>query len=71
MYGYIIEPCENKIIKKEQIVEGRDDQGRPLTKRGPDGKPPINRRLQVRQWGSNIIQKVRSNTCAVYYILDI
>ena len=36
----------------------RDNEGRPLTKRGPDGKPPINRRLQVRQWGSNIIQKV-------------
>jgi len=37
----------------------RDKNGRPLTKRGEDGKPPINRELQVRQWSDKIIKEVR------------
>ena len=37
----------------------RDKDGEPLTPRGSDGKPPINRRLQIRQWSDKIIKKVR------------
>ena len=35
-----------------------DKDGNPLTPRGDDGKPPINRRLQVRQWSDNTILQV-------------
>jgi len=34
----------------------RDKNGRPLTKRGEDGKPPINFELQVRQWSERTIK---------------
>jgi len=37
----------------------RDKQGRPLTARGDDGKPPINTQLQVRQWSDKIIKTVQ------------
>jgi len=37
----------------------RDKNGGPLTKRGEDGKPPINQELQVRQWSDKIIKEVK------------
>lgn len=36
----------------------RDANGDPLTPRGSDGKPPINRKLQLRQWSDKIIKEV-------------
>ena len=39
----------------------RDENGRPLTERGPDGKPPINQRLQVRQWSNKVIRQMVRN----------
>lgn len=36
----------------------RDAEGRPLTPRGDDGKPPINQELQVRQWSDRTIKEV-------------
>ncbi len=36
----------------------RDKDGEPLTERMEDGKPPINRELQVRQWSDKIIKQV-------------
>eukprot|EP00095_Tigriopus_kingsejongensis_P010307 maker-scaffold148_size310697-snap-gene-2.12 protein:Tk10307 transcript:maker-scaffold148_size310697-snap-gene-2.12-mRNA-1 annotation:"conserved hypothetical protein" len=36
----------------------RDPNGDPLTPRGSDGKPPINRQLQLRQWSSKIIKEI-------------
>lgn len=46
----------------------RDKEGKPLTERGEDGKPPINQRLQIRQWSDKIIKKVLiSASCVIYY----
>ncbi|XP_023329956.1 leishmanolysin-like peptidase isoform X1 [Eurytemora carolleeae] len=36
----------------------RDKDGKPLTERGEDGKPPVNQELQVRQWSDRIIKTV-------------
>ncbi|XP_059085081.1 leishmanolysin-like peptidase [Tigriopus californicus] len=36
----------------------RDSRGDPLTPRGSDGKPPINRKLQLRQWSDKIIKEI-------------
>jgi len=35
----------------------RDKNGKPLTPRGDDGKPPINFELQVREWSDRIIKE--------------
>lgn len=35
----------------------RDAKGKPLTPRGSDGKPPINRQLQIRQWSDKVIRQ--------------
>jgi len=37
----------------------RDKNGKPLTKRGEDGKPPINNQLLVRQWSEETIKEVK------------
>lgn len=36
----------------------RDKDGEPLTEREADGKPPINRQLQIRQWSNRTIKRM-------------
>lgn len=38
----------------------RDKDGSPLTEREEDGKPRINKQLQVRQWSDKIIKQVEN-----------
>lgn len=44
----------------------RDKDGEPLTEREEDGKPPINRRKQIRQWSERVIKKVLDTIVVPY-----